>query len=99
MDGLKGLGGVSGLAKALCSDTHTGLDPTAEGPTSVAGHGEVFGANRFKETPPKAFLTLMWENLQDPIIILLCFAALVSNGTMAPSKGPPRAPGAAPRRY
>jgi hypothetical protein len=89
MDLLKGFGGVSGLAKALCSDSHTGLDPKLEGAASIDGHREAFGANRFKETPAKSFLVLVWENFQDPIIILLCFAALVSNGTMpAPARAP-----------
>ena len=80
MEALKSLGGVSGLASALASDSHRGLDPNASGAGSIDAHKEAFGANKFKETPAKSFWVLMWENLQDPIIILLCAAALVSRG-------------------
>ena len=38
----------------------------------------VFGQNRFKELPQKSFFMLLWENLQDPTLILLMIAALVS---------------------
>jgi hypothetical protein len=79
MDGLRAQGGVAGLAKAIGSHEHGGLDPTAPRGSagSVAEHARVFGPNRFKEVPSKNFFALCWENIQDPIILLLIAAALV----------------------
>lgn len=74
---LKAAGGAAGLAKKLFSDLHKGLDPQAEGLASLAAHRDAYGANTFKETPPKSFFKLVWENLQDPVIIILCAAATV----------------------
>eukprot|EP00877_Chromochloris_zofingiensis_P000874 jgi/Chrzof1/10788/Cz05g12040.t1 len=78
MDRLKALGGVEGLAKALHTNTHDGLDLLDKGPGSVEEHRRVFGPNVFKATVPKNFFMLCFENLQDPIILLLIAAALVS---------------------
>ena len=36
-----------------------------------------FGANVFRHSPPKRFLVLVWETIQDPVIILLIVAATV----------------------
>lgn len=79
MDKLKALGGVSGVASAICSHEHNGLDPTAKAgsPESVQEHIRVFGPNKYKEVPSKNFFALCWENIQDPIILLLIAAALV----------------------
>ncbi len=63
------------MAKALGSDPVSGLP---NDPAAIAEHTRVYGANRYKERPAKNFFVLCWENLQDPIIILLCAAALVS---------------------
>lgn len=38
---------------------------------------QVFGCNSLKEVPLKSFFSLVWENLQDPILLLLIAAALV----------------------
>ncbi|GLC43787.1 hypothetical protein PLESTB_000907900 [Pleodorina starrii] len=76
--GLKGIGGAPGLAKKLHSDLHKGLDPNAQGLASIEAHAEAYGVNKFAEVPPKSFLMLVWGNLQDPVIIILILAALVS---------------------
>lgn len=80
MDKLRSLGGVAGLAKAISSDEHNGLDSSAKAgsPESVEEHSRVFGPNRYKEVPSKNFFALCYENLKDPIILLLIAAALVS---------------------
>ncbi|KAI8477413.1 MAG: hypothetical protein J3K34DRAFT_453016 [Monoraphidium minutum] len=80
MDKLKELGGVVGLAQAIGTHHHTGLDDGAKAgsPGSADEHMRVFGPNKYKEVPSKNFFTLCWENLQDPIILLLCAAALIS---------------------
>ncbi|KIY97527.1 calmodulin binding calcium-transporting ATPase [Monoraphidium neglectum] len=77
---LRELGGVAGIAKAIGTHQHTGLDPTAKAgsPASVDEHARVFGPNKYKEVPSKNFFALCFENLKDPIILLLIAAALVS---------------------
>jgi len=79
MDGLRALGGVTGLAAAIYSHEHSGLDSAAKpgDPRSVEEHARVFGPNRYKEVPSKNFFALCFENIQDPIILLLIAAALV----------------------
>jgi hypothetical protein len=76
---LRELGGVAGIAKAIGTHQHTGLDPTAKAgsPASVDEHARVFGPNKYKEVPSKNFFALCFENLKDPIILLLIAAALV----------------------
>ncbi|KAI8473287.1 MAG: plasma membrane calcium ATPase [Monoraphidium minutum] len=80
MDKMRQMGGVSGLARAIRSHEHDGLDPDATpgAPESVQEHTRVFGPNRYKEVPPKNFFALCWENIQDPIILILIVAALAS---------------------
>lgn len=78
-EALRGLGGAGGLADAICSHLHDGLDPVAPAgaPGSPAEHARVFGTNTYKQTPAKNFFALCYENIQDPIILLLIVAALV----------------------
>lgn len=81
MDKLRALGGVTGLADTLQSHAHHGLDPaTSSGPASIEEHRRVFGANTMPAVPQKNFFVLCFENIQDPIILLLIAAALVSRG-------------------
>ncbi len=79
MEKLVALGGVEGLAKAISSHHHSGLDAAAKpgSPESVQEHSRIYGANKYKEVPSKNFFALCWENLKDPIILLLVAAALV----------------------
>lgn len=74
--GLKQLGGSAGLAKALHSDTVEGINPN--GHASISDRHAEFGANRFKELPQKSFWSMVFEALQDPTLLLLMAAALVS---------------------
>eukprot|EP00891_Asterochloris_glomerata_P004702 jgi/Astpho2/4702/fgenesh1_pg.00067_%23_185_t len=72
-------GGVQGIAAALQTSPVRGLDTqTAHADQTLQGRQRVFGANKFKEVQQKAFFQLVFENLQDPILILLILAALVS---------------------
>ena len=41
---------------------------------------EVFGSNIIPPKPPKSFLQLIWEALQDVTLIILIVAALISLG-------------------
>ena len=74
--GLKQHGGCAGLAKALHSDTAEGLNP--DGHASISDRHAEFGANRFRELPQKSFWSMVFEALQDPTLLLLMAAALVS---------------------
>lgn len=78
MDKFHKMGGLQGLSKALCTDLDNGVDASGSGPGSVEQLRQTFGANKFKATPPKSFLTIVWAAVQDPILILLIFAATVS---------------------
>ena len=71
-------GSVAGIANALRTSTVDGLDAGTVGSTSLEARVRVFGVNRFKQVPQKTFFGLLWANLQDPIIILLMAAAMVS---------------------
>ncbi|KAK9829300.1 hypothetical protein WJX72_005021 [[Myrmecia] bisecta] len=71
-------GGIQGMVNALASNVADGLSPAGSGDTSIEGRQQVFGANRHKTMPAKNFFRLMWEIIQDPTIILLMAAALVS---------------------
>jgi hypothetical protein len=77
MSKLKELGGVAGLCTTLSTDQQHGLDPASSGDASIDEHRRVFGANTFPPVPQKNFFALCWENVQDPIILLLIAAALV----------------------
>lgn len=81
MEALKRAGGVEGLAKALGSDVHQGLNPEgsapAGSPSDVGLHRQMYGVNKFTEVPPKSLWSIIYDNLQDPIIITLILAALV----------------------
>ncbi|DBA78916.1 TPA: hypothetical protein ACH3X1_008797 [Trebouxia sp. C0004] len=67
-----------GIAKSLLTSTTDGITTTPEGDLSLEHRRRIFGANAFKEVKQKAFWSLLFENLQDPTLILLMVAALVS---------------------
>eukprot|EP00891_Asterochloris_glomerata_P007553 jgi/Astpho2/7553/e_gw1.00115.5.1_t len=78
-DALAKRGGVEGIAAALHTNERQGIStmsPVAD--QSVEGRQHTFGPNRFREVQQKSFFRLLWENLQDPVLILLMVAALVS---------------------
>ena len=53
----------------------TGLSGAAE---DIRHRKEVFGANVIPPRPPKTFLQLVWEALQDITLIILLIAAVIS---------------------
>ncbi|PNH10333.1 Calcium-transporting ATPase PAT1 [Tetrabaena socialis] len=77
MEFLHRVGGVTGLAALLSSDVDRGL-PVGTAPDTVEEHRRVFGPNSHAAVPPKNFFVLVWEVIQDPILILLIFAASIS---------------------
>lgn len=105
---------MAGLARAIASHETAGLDAAAPAgaPGSVAEHARVFGPNKYKAVPAKNFFALCWENIQDPIILILIAAALVRRMRrdagavcMCPPAAPtpcscaPRAPACSPRAW
>jgi len=46
----------------------------------ISHRRETFGSNTIPPKPPKTFLQLVWEALQDVTLIILEIAALVSLG-------------------
>ena len=73
MKAFKQLGGADGIAKKLGSDIHDGIKTA-----SAAERAEIFGINKMPSLPPKSFWSMVWEQLQDPTLILLMGAASVS---------------------
>lgn len=78
MDALKDIGGQEKLAELLGSDAAQGLDVSATDWRSLTSRRDMFGANILPPAPIKSFFWLCWETIQDPIILLLIAAALVS---------------------
>jgi len=68
-------GGVHEIASKLKSSETTGL--TGE-KSDVEHRRDVFGSNTIPPKPPKTFLQLVWEALQDVTLIILEVAAVVS---------------------
>ncbi|CAG9461436.1 unnamed protein product [Pedinophyceae sp. YPF-701] len=64
-------GGLEKVAAKLQTSLDDGISPDSEQDRQAA-----FGANKFKEVPPKAFFTLLYEQLKDPTLMLLMAAAL-----------------------
>lgn len=67
--------GLAGLAQKLNTDLARGIPGTDEDKNA---RRHVFGVNKMPEVEPKTLLQLMWEALQDPILIVLMVAATVS---------------------
>lgn len=83
---LREMGGVDRLLAGLGTDPVKGLD--SSGPQSGSGEGwvnattedrrRVYGSNVLPVKEGKSLLLLMWLALQDRILILLIFAAIIS---------------------
>uniref|UniRef100_A0A1I7Y0Y4 Calcium-transporting ATPase n=1 Tax=Steinernema glaseri TaxID=37863 RepID=A0A1I7Y0Y4_9BILA len=68
-------GGVEGLCQRLQSNPSDGLPANKE---ELDRRRAVFGANEIPPHPPKSFLQLVWEALQDVTLIILLVSAIVS---------------------
>ncbi|EGD82982.1 P-type ATPase [Salpingoeca rosetta] len=68
-------GGIEGLAKKLLTDLAAGITATED---DIERRTSVFGTNTTPEVRPKTLLELMWEAFQDPILIILMVAAVLS---------------------
>ncbi|XP_071701694.1 calcium-transporting ATPase 2, plasma membrane-type-like isoform X4 [Rutidosis leptorrhynchoides] len=72
---LKFHGGVEGLAQKLKTSTTNGLSVDNEG---IARRQEVFGVNKFAESPQRSFWVFVWEALHDMTLMILAMCAFVS---------------------
>ncbi|PON72942.1 P-type ATPase [Parasponia andersonii] len=72
---LKIHGGVEGIASKLSTSVNSGI-PTSE--QLLSKRKEIYGINKFAESPAKGFLTFVWEALQDMTLMILGICAFVS---------------------
>ncbi|CAH1783922.1 unnamed protein product [Owenia fusiformis] len=70
-------GGVLELCKKLYTSPNEGLSGS---PADVEHRTRTFGSNVIPPKPPKTFLQLVWEALQDTTLIILIIAAIISLG-------------------
>uniref|UniRef100_A0A914C5X9 Calcium-transporting ATPase n=1 Tax=Acrobeloides nanus TaxID=290746 RepID=A0A914C5X9_9BILA len=68
-------GSVEGLCARLRTDPANGIPQNNE---ELERRKTVFGANEIPPQPPKSFLQLVWEALQDVTLIILLVSAIVS---------------------
>jgi len=69
------LGGVHEIARRLNTSEASGLSGEKG---DLEHRQDVFGSNTIPPKPPKTFLELVWEALQDVTLIILEVAAVVS---------------------
>ncbi|XP_057323720.1 plasma membrane calcium-transporting ATPase 2 isoform X9 [Microplitis mediator] len=74
---INALGGVQEICKKLYTSPSDGLSGSS---ADMQHRRDTFGSNMIPPKPPKTFLTLVWEALQDVTLIILEIAALVSLG-------------------
>lgn len=70
-------GGVNELCRKLYTSSNEGLSGS---PVDLEHRRKVFGTNVIPPKPPKTFLQLVWEAIQDVTLIILLVAALISLG-------------------
>ncbi|GMT24756.1 hypothetical protein PFISCL1PPCAC_16053 [Pristionchus fissidentatus] len=68
-------GGVNGMCERLKTDPNHGIPNS---PEELTRRRAVFGANEIPPHPPKSFLRLVWEALQDVTLVILLVSAIVS---------------------
>ncbi|XP_052212099.1 plasma membrane calcium-transporting ATPase 4-like [Dreissena polymorpha] len=68
-------GGVTEMCKKLYTSANEGLSGS---PADLEHRREVFGANVIPPKPPKTFLQLVFEAIQDVTLIILLCAAILS---------------------
>ncbi|XP_073816254.1 plasma membrane calcium-transporting ATPase 3-like [Musca autumnalis] len=71
------MGGIIEICNKLYTNPNDGISGSHR---DVSHRRETFGSNVIPPKPPKTFLTLVWEALQDVTLIILEVASLVSLG-------------------
>lgn len=72
---LKVHGAVEGIAKKLSTSTTNGICTSAD---LLSRRKEIYGINKFIESPPRGFWIFVWEALQDTTLMILGVCAFVS---------------------
>uniref|UniRef100_A0A914MHA5 Calcium-transporting ATPase n=1 Tax=Meloidogyne incognita TaxID=6306 RepID=A0A914MHA5_MELIC len=68
-------GGLEGLCAKIQTDPFSGLPNSS---AELERRRNVFGRNEIPPLPPKSFIRLAWEALQDVTLIILLIAAIIS---------------------
>ena len=79
-DAIAKAGGHLGIADKLKTDPKLGLCGTELSEENLTKRKEAFGVNEFEYTPPKSFLQLCRDALDDLTVQILCVAAIISLG-------------------
>ncbi|XP_031483312.1 calcium-transporting ATPase 10, plasma membrane-type-like isoform X1 [Nymphaea colorata] len=72
---LKGHGGIEGIANMLNASITDGINATSD---TLKVRQDIYGLNRFTESPPRGFWGFVWEALQDMTLIILGICAIMS---------------------
>ncbi|XP_052201176.1 calcium-transporting ATPase 1 [Diospyros lotus] len=72
---LRDHGGVEGIADKLSTSTTNGISTSVD---SLSRRKEIYGINKFTESPPKGFWVFVWEALQDTTLTILVVCAFIS---------------------
>nr|GMC48186.1 calcium-transporting ATPase 1, chloroplastic-like [Ipomoea batatas] len=72
---LKVHGGVEGLADKLSTSVANGISTSED---SLSRRKDIYGINRFTESPARGFWIFVWEALQDTTLMILGVCAFVS---------------------
>uniref|UniRef100_A0A0B7B0W2 Calcium-transporting ATPase n=1 Tax=Arion vulgaris TaxID=1028688 RepID=A0A0B7B0W2_9EUPU len=75
LDIVNRFGGVHKMCELLRTSPTSGLDES-----DLEHRRKIFGSNVIPPKPPKSFLRLVWEALQDVTLIILIVAAIISLG-------------------
>jgi Ca2+ transporting ATPase len=69
-------GGIPGVLQRLNVDPQKGL--SIENKQDLADREAQYGRNEIPAKPPKAFIVLMWEAVQDTTLVILIICAIIS---------------------
>ncbi|CAN6459346.1 unnamed protein product [Victoria cruziana] len=72
---LEGHGGVEGIANKLSTSFTDGIIATND---KLTVRQDIYGINRFTESPPRGFWVFVWEAFQDMTLIILGVCAIMS---------------------
>ncbi|XP_010549278.1 PREDICTED: calcium-transporting ATPase 1, chloroplastic [Tarenaya hassleriana] len=72
---LKIHGGVEGVAEKLSTTITSGIDTSED---LLSRRKEIYGSNKFTESPARGFWLFVWEALQDTTLMILGVCAFVS---------------------
>ncbi|KAK4782082.1 hypothetical protein SAY86_016184 [Trapa natans] len=72
---LRGHGGVEGIADKLSTSITSGISTSED---SLKRRKQIYGVNKFTESPPKGFWFFVYEALQDMTLMILAACALMS---------------------